>query len=308
MTLVQPRLRPAISVLAFLAFCLFAMEASAQSGNTPATKNSQLSKEGSLNVALVPSTTNPQFNKIASLYDALEYEKALALIPKAERHPTNRLQERLWLELMKGVLHHGLREPAKADTAFMRALEQSPSALLPILTASQTLHERFEMLRGQALQERELKQRTEKLSPQVQVPLSALLSTPSSVPSKGVATKDESKQEKIATTPQRADALPQYKFQVSDVDSQVLFNKFYELEGWVDKRSQGQKIPEDLSNELDACFRDISAARTVNDRMVAAMRLDGLREQLGRRYEPQGSGPQVAPLLPHRSGDSAPTQ
>lgn len=127
-------MRPLLA-LTSLAFTLLTSEAAAQGVNVPETKN-------------------PHLRKIARLYDALEYEAALNLSLKADRHPANKAQERLWLELMKGVLHHSLRHESKADAAFRKALEQSPYTSLPVLSPSQTLYERFSTLRDEVLRAR----------------------------------------------------------------------------------------------------------------------------------------------------------
>jgi tetratricopeptide (TPR) repeat protein len=127
-------MRPLL-VLTALALMLFMSEAAAQGVSVPETKN-------------------PHLRKIARMYDALEYEAALDLAMKADRHPANRAQERLWLDLMKGVLYHSLHDEAKADAAFSRALEQFPHTHLPLLQPSQTLHERFNTLRGEVLRAR----------------------------------------------------------------------------------------------------------------------------------------------------------
>lgn len=303
----QPLLRLAISVLAFLALVLSASEAAAQGVNTQATKSLQRSKDESPYVALIPATKNSQLSKIASLYENLEYEKALALMAMAERHPANRMQERLWLELMKGVLHHGLRKgDAKADAAFLRALEQSPYSPLPILKPSQTLHERFEMLRGQLLQQRERKQEAEnKQTPELQLPPIVMFAIPEASAQMGGATKEDSKQAPLAKkSPQQEGALPP---QPADIEHQLLLNRFYQLEGWLGVRSQG-RTPEDLSNEFDECFQHINAAKTAHERVLAASRLDNLHEQMRRRFEPQGSDMKLAPLLPRRPGASEPSK
>lgn len=96
-----------------------------------------------------PATKNPHILKIASLYNKLEYEAALAVFPKAELAASKSDSERLWLELMKGVLYYSLHDLRNSDAAFLRALGEAPFSTLPLQTPSQTLFERFESLRSQ---------------------------------------------------------------------------------------------------------------------------------------------------------------
>ncbi|XXF75681.1 hypothetical protein P2318_21780 [Myxococcaceae bacterium GXIMD 01537] len=106
----------------------------------------------------VPATKNPHLRKIASLYETLDYEDALRLVPKAAKHPGNKEQEHLWLELMTGVLLYGLNDTIRSDAAFVRALEKAPYTSLPLLNPSQTLYQRFDGIRRSVLQARDLKQ------------------------------------------------------------------------------------------------------------------------------------------------------
>jgi hypothetical protein len=102
----------------------------------------------------VPRTKNPHFRNIARLYDSLEYEAALESLRKAEAFPGNGPRELIWLDLMKGILHHGLKQSQEADDAFRSALAKDSSTQLPITEPSRTLRERFEQLRQEALQAR----------------------------------------------------------------------------------------------------------------------------------------------------------
>ncbi|HEX5752830.1 MAG TPA: kelch repeat-containing protein [Archangium sp.] len=94
-----------------------------------------------------PSTKNPHIRKAARLYDELEYEASLKSLREAETFAGNGPEETLWMVLMKGILHHSLRNDQEADEAFALALTQRPSAQLPVPLPSQTLQERFERVR-----------------------------------------------------------------------------------------------------------------------------------------------------------------
>ncbi|HYO52187.1 MAG TPA: kelch repeat-containing protein [Archangium sp.] len=102
---------------------------------------------GPLDRAFYPSTKNPHIRQAARLYDELEYEAALESLREAEVFAGNGPEETLWLALMKGILHHSLRNDQAADEAFELALTQRPSAQLPVPLPSQTLQERFERVR-----------------------------------------------------------------------------------------------------------------------------------------------------------------
>ncbi|NMO18046.1 hypothetical protein HPC49_10155 [Pyxidicoccus fallax] len=105
-----------------------------------------------------PKSPNRFIPRIARQYDALEFEAAIEMLPRAERFTSNTDRERLWLDLMKGVLHYRLSqgkpngpqsEDARiAEAAFRRALERAPDAILPIRNPSQTLTQYFEELRA----------------------------------------------------------------------------------------------------------------------------------------------------------------
>lgn len=96
----------------------------------------------------LPATKNIFIQKVASFYEMLEYEAALKLIPNAESTSKNDA-ERLWVELMKGVLYYSVNDTKNSDAAFLRALKQSPFTALPLQSPSQTMYEQFEKLRAQ---------------------------------------------------------------------------------------------------------------------------------------------------------------
>nr|AXM42935.1 hypothetical protein [Pyxidicoccus fallax] len=105
-----------------------------------------------------PKSRNGWIPRIARQYNSLEFEAALDLLRDAERPTTNTDQDRLWLDLMKGVLHYSLSqgkangpqsEDARiAEAAFRRVLERAPDAALPIRNPSQALTQYFEELRA----------------------------------------------------------------------------------------------------------------------------------------------------------------
>ncbi len=104
---------------------------------------------GSLDSTSYPQTNNPSIRQAAHLYDELEYEKALQALDAAEAFEGNGPEERLWLDLMRGVIHHGLQNDPEADAALRKALSRNPAAQLPVPLPSQTLQDRFERLRGE---------------------------------------------------------------------------------------------------------------------------------------------------------------
>jgi hypothetical protein len=97
---------------------------------------------------------NPYIRKIERQYNDLNYEAALAQIPQARKYSGNTDREYLWLELMEGILYHGLKQYDQTDMVFMRVFERAPDALLPIPNPSQTLKQRFEALKKAFLQTR----------------------------------------------------------------------------------------------------------------------------------------------------------
>jgi hypothetical protein len=107
--------------------------------------------------AILPVTKSPHLQEIARHYKKLNYEAAIELLPKAATRAGNKAPVLLWLDLMEGVLHHGIKDGSAADVAFKRALERKPDATLPIKDPSQTLVARFEALRKAHLQELEAK-------------------------------------------------------------------------------------------------------------------------------------------------------
>src|SRR5688572_29018668 len=81
---------------------------------------------------LNPKADNPYLRKVASLYDLGEAQASLEALRQAERHPGNSAEVQLWLELMRGVLHHGLSQVPQSEEAFRRALSRNITAKLPV--------------------------------------------------------------------------------------------------------------------------------------------------------------------------------
>lgn len=80
-----------------------------------------------------PRSKNPLIRRIKRLYELGEYEKAIIRTRPALEWSGNGLEERVWLELMMGVLHVKLGdEDSNALSAYTRALELNPSAELPV--------------------------------------------------------------------------------------------------------------------------------------------------------------------------------
>jgi hypothetical protein len=131
------RLLQAAAALVTVAFSVFSLTAHAQPGE-----------------AWVLKSRNPYIRKITRQYRDLNYEAALAQLPGAQKYSGNTERERLWLDLMAGVLHHGLRQYEEAEAAFLRAFERAPGASLPIPDPSQMLEQRFETARNTYIQSR----------------------------------------------------------------------------------------------------------------------------------------------------------
>jgi hypothetical protein len=261
-------MRPLLALMS-LGFLLFASEAAAQEVSVPETKN-------------------PHLRKIARLYDALEYEAALALAVKADRHPANKAQERLWLELMKGVLHYSLHDDAKADASFLKALEQHPYTSLPILSPSQTLHERFNTLRNEVLRARSNSKTTVTATPsQLQLTppiLPSLLNQqevqqqhPQPQPTPSQREIDEREAKRLSPQKPAEDGTQAFAKDALSQDS--LLNRVNEMEKLWRLPVSGEPSPK-LVKLFDEIRRLIQDAKTPDAMLSAALKMDDLEELL----------------------------
>ncbi|WP_224247744.1 tetratricopeptide repeat protein [Hyalangium gracile] len=108
-----------------------------------------------LRPAIALAQTSPEvkayFLSIAALYDALEYESALAQIAKA-RAITKAPADNATLSLYEGVILADMNRREASDAAFRKALLAQPDAKLP-MTVSPKVAQRFEQLRETVKQE-----------------------------------------------------------------------------------------------------------------------------------------------------------
>ncbi len=89
---------------------------------------------------------NPYIPVVEVLYRSLEYEEALREMEKANAWPDNSAEERTWLAFMEGVLVMEFNDVERARAAFVRGLQLSPDATLPV-DASPKVRETFEKAR-----------------------------------------------------------------------------------------------------------------------------------------------------------------
>ncbi len=186
----------------------------------------------------VPQSRNPYLRKIAHLYEALEYESALQLIPKAEKHPSNKDQEALWLELMQGILYYSLHDSQQSDAAFLLALKKAPFTSLPLLNPSQTLYEHFNALRQEVTPTGRTKSETSKLHP------ASTAAPPSSSPNTASGISETALQEKLNALEQRG------------------------------REMAGGSIPPTIASSLKTLRQQARQAQTAHERMIVATTVD----------------------------------
>lgn len=75
---------------------------------------------------------NPHLQTALRRYDDLEYEKALRALEKARQWLGSTVEEKVYIELLEGVLDFELQQHARGKDAFLRALALNPDAKLPL--------------------------------------------------------------------------------------------------------------------------------------------------------------------------------
>lgn len=96
----------------------------------------------------VPATQNPYIHAIASLYEQSKYEEALSRVEKALESSPNETHDKVWLNLMKGVLQVETASGVALES-FKEALKLDPNAQLPV-KPSRRLRKLFEQARSTA--------------------------------------------------------------------------------------------------------------------------------------------------------------
>nr|QKW93734.1 hypothetical protein [Vitiosangium cumulatum] len=100
-----------------------------------------------LRVTPPKKTKNACIRKVARLSSTQKYEEALSELITPECNDGLGDEDRLWVELMQGVLHQSLEQTAQAEDAFCRALQLEPLASLPISKPPAEMDALFEKLR-----------------------------------------------------------------------------------------------------------------------------------------------------------------